>query len=162
MSNQKIMKTNNQGFTLIELLVVIAIIGLLATMSVIALSGAREKARDSRRLSDIKQMQTALEMYYSSTSSYPISLGDTIETSNNTYMADVPSNPEPANDSACDDLPTDQDYIYASDGSSYSIQYCIGNKSGEVEAGTHCATPAGLTSGDTGTDNVCDFSEYAP
>src|SRR6056297_2108522 len=103
MSNQKIMKTNNQGFTLIELLVVIAIIGLLATMSVIALGGAREKARDSRRLSDIKQMQTALEMYYSASSSYPssVSAGGTIETSNNTYMANVPSNPTPTGDGPC-------------------------------------------------------------
>jgi len=158
MSNQKIMKTNNQGFTLIELLVVIAIIGLLATMSVIALSGAREKARDSRRLSDIKQMQTALEMYYSASSSYPTSISGTIEADGNVYMADVPSNPEPANDSACSDLPTDQDYIYTQtdSGGSYTIQYCIGNRSGEVDAGTHCATPAGITSGDSGSTGECD------
>jgi prepilin-type N-terminal cleavage/methylation domain-containing protein len=49
------MKTK-KAFTLIELLVVIAIIGLLATISVIALNNARAKGRDARRVADIKQI----------------------------------------------------------------------------------------------------------
>ncbi|MDP2684011.1 MAG: prepilin-type N-terminal cleavage/methylation domain-containing protein [bacterium] len=66
---------NKKGFTLIELLVVIAIIGLLSTLAVVALSSAREKARDSKRLSDLKQIQTALELYYTDNSAYPVSAG---------------------------------------------------------------------------------------
>ncbi len=62
---------NKKGFTLIELLVVIAIIGLLSTLAVVALGSAREKARDSKRLSDLKQIQTALELYYTDNSVYP-------------------------------------------------------------------------------------------
>ncbi|HNZ51713.1 MAG TPA: prepilin-type cleavage/methylation domain-containing protein, partial [bacterium] len=50
------------AFTLIELLVIIAIIALLSTLSVIALNNARAKARDARRLSDVKQISTALEL----------------------------------------------------------------------------------------------------
>jgi len=56
------MKIKQRGFTLIELLVVIAIIGLLSTMAVVSLNSARGKARDARRLSDIKQLSTILEM----------------------------------------------------------------------------------------------------
>lgn len=52
-----------KGFTLIELLVVIAIIGLLSTLAIVALGSARMKSRDTRRLSDLKQIQTAFEMY---------------------------------------------------------------------------------------------------
>src|SRR6056297_3352163 len=103
---------NRKGFTLIELLVVIAIIGLLATMSVVALSSAREKARDSRRLSDVKQIQTALEMYYSTAGQYPgsISPGGSIATSGETFMAEVPVNPQPASDGSCDELSNDDTY----------------------------------------------------
>ena len=51
-----------KGFTLIELLVVIAIIGLLSTLAVVQLNSARSKSRDARRLSDVKQLSTILEM----------------------------------------------------------------------------------------------------
>jgi general secretion pathway protein G len=62
---------NKKGFTLIELLVVIAIIGLLSTLAVVALGSARVKARDSKRVSDLKQVQTALELYYTDNNAYP-------------------------------------------------------------------------------------------
>ncbi len=52
-----------KGFTLIELLAVVAIIGLLASIILASLSTARRKARDARRLADIKQIQLALELY---------------------------------------------------------------------------------------------------
>lgn len=54
---------NKKGFTLIELLVVIAIIGLLSTLAVVSLNGARQKARDAKRKSDLNSIATAMEMY---------------------------------------------------------------------------------------------------
>ncbi|MFA6551230.1 MAG: type II secretion system protein [Patescibacteria group bacterium] len=56
------MNTKQKGFTLIELLVVIAIIGLLSTMAVVSLNSARAKARDAKRLSDVKQMANILSI----------------------------------------------------------------------------------------------------
>jgi prepilin-type N-terminal cleavage/methylation domain-containing protein len=78
-------KNNKLAFTLIELLVVIAIIGLLATISIVALSNARSRARDARRLSDIKQLQTAIEMYYQYNGHYPRFSGGTGICSVNKY-----------------------------------------------------------------------------
>ncbi len=61
----------NKGFTLIELLVVIAIIGLLSSVVLASLSTARGKARDARRLSDILEVQKAIEMYFIDKGAYP-------------------------------------------------------------------------------------------
>lgn len=61
----------HSGFTLIELLVVTAIIGILASVIVVSLGSARENARDSRRLGDIKQITLALEIYIGKFSHYP-------------------------------------------------------------------------------------------
>ncbi len=63
--------SNKKGFTLIELLVVIAIIGLLATLSIIALNSAREKAQIVRRMADMRQIMTALELYRDTYGVYP-------------------------------------------------------------------------------------------
>lgn len=60
-----------KGFTLIELLVVIAIIGLLATIAAVALNNARISSRDTKRLGDMKQVQTAMELYFNANSEYP-------------------------------------------------------------------------------------------
>jgi type II secretion system protein G len=62
---------NQRGFTLIELLVVIAIIGILSSVVLASLNSARKKGRDARRISDIKQIQLALELYYDSNQSFP-------------------------------------------------------------------------------------------
>lgn len=61
----------SRGFTLIELLVVIAIIGLLASVVMASLNSARGKALDAKRASEMKSIQTALELYYMANNSYP-------------------------------------------------------------------------------------------
>ncbi|MEK7537236.1 MAG: type II secretion system protein [Patescibacteria group bacterium] len=68
----KLILRKEKGFTLVELLVVIAIIGVLATLLLLQLGGARAKARDAKRISDISQIRTAIEQYFDDNSgSYP-------------------------------------------------------------------------------------------
>ena len=64
MSVFKLPRNKTRGFTLIELLVVIAIIGLLSSIVLASLNEARKKGRDARRISDIRQINKALQMYY--------------------------------------------------------------------------------------------------
>jgi prepilin-type N-terminal cleavage/methylation domain-containing protein len=68
-------KNNQKGFTLIELLVVIAVIGLLASVVLVALNGARLKSRETKRLADVAQFVKALELYYGDNNAYPLSGG---------------------------------------------------------------------------------------
>jgi len=66
-----LMFPGKRGFTLIELLVVISIIGVLSTIAMTSLNAARIKARDAKRITEIEQIQKALEVYYSVHGYYP-------------------------------------------------------------------------------------------
>ena len=123
MEAEKIMK--KRGFTLIELLIVIAIIGLLSTIITVAMGNARLKARDAKRMSDLKQIQTALELYYTDQNAYPagnsIQLGSanyaclnlvsgfTTAGCPNAFMATVPVDP------------SNNNYLYTAASSTYTV-----------------------------------------
>ncbi|MDD3102359.1 MAG: type II secretion system protein [Patescibacteria group bacterium] len=158
-------KKNKKGFTLIELLVVVAIMGLMAALAIISLNQARAKARDARRVADVKQIQTALELYYMDKDKYPDAPAPTVLDGSKClgnggfaaqgsctapiYMGLIPTNPAPMNDGSCST--PNSSYTYAIDGgatnTSYHIRWCLGAKTGELGAGIHHATPAGLVDG---------------
>ena len=62
---------HKKGFTLLELLVVIGVIGVLSTIILVGLNSARQKARDAKRMQELRQVALALEMYYSIYEYYP-------------------------------------------------------------------------------------------
>jgi len=62
---------SQRGFTLIELLVVVAIIGLLSSIIAFSLSQTRTQSRDARRISDMKQIKSGTDLYFSTDSGYP-------------------------------------------------------------------------------------------
>ena len=121
-------KNNSRGFTLIELLVVIAIIGILSSVVLASLNGARLKARTTRSIADLNQLRTALEMYYNENGSYPPSSGgwgglytcwgtpsaNWIVGLTPTYISSLPRSPN--NSTNCGD-----NYIYSSNGTDYKL-----------------------------------------
>lgn len=61
----------NSAFTLVELLVVVAIILILAGIILPNITNARMKSRDSKRISDIGQLQLSLEQFFNRCQGYP-------------------------------------------------------------------------------------------
>ena len=59
-----------KGFTLIELMVVVVIIGLLATIAVPKLAGSKDKAKLASVKTDLRNLMTAQEAYYSDNATY--------------------------------------------------------------------------------------------
>lgn len=109
------MRKNQKGFTLIELLVVIAIIGLLATLAIVSLRNAQQRARDTKRITDTKSIQTAVELYASeNNNAYPVATswntaGDetSLEKLLEKYITNLPVDPSNTVTSR---------YVYASNG----------------------------------------------
>ncbi len=65
------LKKSNKGFTIVELLIVIVVIGILALLVITTYSGIQAKARNSKRTSDLKSLQTHIEAFFSQNGYYP-------------------------------------------------------------------------------------------
>ncbi len=89
-----------QGFTLIELLIVVAIIGILAAIAVPNFLNAQIRAKVSRTVSDMKTLETTLEMYRVDAGNYPPYRGQhpnilrwIILTTPISYISSIPKDP---------------------------------------------------------------------
>jgi len=84
-----IKQQKSNGFSLIELLVVISIIAVLSALLMANFMGARERARDAQKISDLESIKSALRLYYNDHQSYPVgpSLNTDIGTSE--YMPGI-------------------------------------------------------------------------
>ena len=155
---------NRKGFTLIELLIVIAIIALLATLAIISLTTAQRKARDTKRLADVKSIQSSVELYYSDNASYPAA-----DTSFATTVSGYMQVPNPPN--------TDSPYIYGTGNDIYVVSCdleendhdamqnsgpntfdCDGSGNACVQwtnAGTYTSSAADILCGNTTTGIYC-------
>lgn len=135
-----------KGFTLIELLVVISIISLLSGLLLSNFVGVRQRGRDGQRKSDLRQLQSALELY---------------RADNGTYITNLPACGQPITNPAgtatymqkapCDPLTGDM-YVYTPGASnfSYTLYACLENegdsqKDNPLQPGSSCTTSLTLT-----------------
>ena len=95
--------TNRSGFTFVELLVSITIIALLTSAAVVSYTNVSRNSRDSRRLLDIENIRSALELCRTESGSYPPSIytPDNITCDSVVYLAITPKDPK-----------TDSNYVY--------------------------------------------------
>lgn len=159
-----------QKVTLIELLIVIGIIALVGTLSAIAIGAARSKERDVTRLSNVRQIQSALEDYFNENNAYPngtnLPLGDSVQSAclgvtgfhgdcsgeTATIMRSVPRLYEsglsgkvtcgnPARKAFCYSLIAQEDV--------YAIQFELENNlpGAKLQKGVNCAVPGKMIAG---------------
>lgn len=122
-------KNLQKGFTLIELLIVIAIIGVLSALLMSNFIGVRQRARDAQRKSDLRQIQSALELYRSDLGNYPATnvfpgCNSSFSNSTTIYMSKVPCDP---NDKSF--TGSTGNYYYESDSNGYTLVACLENAS---------------------------------
>ena len=133
------------GFTLIELLVVIVIISILATLLMVNFIGVRQRGRDAQRKSDLRQIQSALELYRADKGDYPTTAAYNAVTCLNQF---ADSGAIYINKMPCDPK-SGAKYSYNFDGSgAYTLYACLENLNDinkDPSVQTTCNT-AGLSS----------------
>ncbi len=159
-----------KGFTVLELVIVIVVMVTLSTLMFVSLETARQDNRNDKRVSDVREMQSALALYYRDWGTYPsagsVTAGVNLASGTVTYLVPWPANPSPRTDGDC----PDSDYTYMrvpignNPGGSYSIKFCLGATTADIGPGTSYAIPDNIitcvpncvlscnTDGSTGAD----------
>ena len=149
------------AFTFVELMIVVAVIGILMAVAIVSFNGFRSHSRDAKRVADIRQIQSALELYYANNKQYPSSLtaGGQLADNSTVYIEKIPSAQVPA-DGNCSDY--DNNYFYKVSGSNnsyYKIYFCLGSDIESFKAGETVAFPGDIDTWTCGTDDWFDHRD---
>ncbi len=130
-------KITQQGFTLFELLIVVGIIGLLTSILIVNYNSSKVKARDAKRISDIKKIQADLALYRDKNGYYPHSAATLTWCDCFVDLYQVvthkPVAPQPP-DGNC--IASENNYLYKSlDGTSYGLTFCLGQNTAQYKSG---------------------------
>ena len=152
-------KTRSIGFTMVELLVVISIISILAAVLYANFGDARIEARNRALMSDMKQVQLALEVYKAQEESYPAAISDLVPD----FLAELPT----ANDSANSQCTFTYQTFSSNSAYKFTALHCYGGDQG-VPAGsdlarcpTSCPSTGSCAAGDTFTESLAIYSRGA-
>lgn len=158
---------NQPSVSKVEFLIIALIIGLLGVMAVVVVSTARSRLRDAVRLSDVRQVQTSLELYFNDVNSYPLTtelvalgssgagcLNEDGFTSScggaaTIYMEIVPATPDSGLDGLSVCGTASDAYCYSASEDSYNIQFELehDNPVLGLVAGLNCASQDGVSDG---------------
>lgn len=148
--------STTKGFSLIELLIVIAIVGVVSALLMANFVGIRQKARDSDRKSNVRQIQSGLELHFADQSFYPTQgnaygsnawLNNTAcPTSSSlfaggaTYMQLIPCDP-----GGIGAWNSGNYYYFSADGATYDLVACLENPNDSDSVASFPGLPVGNT-----------------
>jgi prepilin-type N-terminal cleavage/methylation domain-containing protein len=175
---------NSYGFTLIELITVIGILAILSSVVLAVVNPLEQfnKAQDSRRKSDLSQIQKALEVYYQDHQRYPYMYIDTDDkntkisttSTDRTYgdanaVVDWGTDFRPYMDVLPIDPKTNKSYAYWTDdtGQSYALFASLDRKNDpQACTGTMCSRAQGVGPNainiSCGQDELCTYGVTSP
>ena len=144
-----------KGFTLVELLIVMAIIGVLASLSLFALGGARKQGRDVKRKADLETIRSAVELFRADCNVYPVN--SCVNAPGSQLVGTAACGCSPANtnvyiQSIPDDPTAGQDYSYARIGTGVTYRLWTLLEDPPASAPTYCTSAPSCTAG---TCNFC-------
>jgi general secretion pathway protein G len=142
--NLKKYSKNKKAFTLIELMVVLAIAGTLTAIVITSSAVSKASAHDLKRISDMKEIQIPLAIYYDVNKVYPNHDGTTYNAPllmSGGYISSWPTDPTPTGK-----------YVYQAD--AQRKHYCLGvlleskdpNTIEDHVPGSGCVLPNGMSS----------------
>ena len=124
-----------RGFSLVELLVAMGIIAVLATLAMANFIGAQSRGRDAQRKANIRQIQSALELYRADNASYPLAplpaCGQPFAVSGSVYMQKIPCDPQNTGQVV---------FQYTSNGTTYTLTTCLENVNDAAKDPTNNST----------------------
>lgn len=137
---------NTKGFTLLELLIVVGIVGILSVFVMSNVSGYRVRTRDAQRKVDLRQVQSALEMYRADDGTYPASFTFPASCTSATQFKDAGGTVF-LNKVPCDPVNSaPYVYTYTYTGTGYQLVSCLENDQDNQKDGTTatgCSSAAG-------------------
>jgi len=121
-------KTSAKGFTILELLVVVAIIAMLFSAISVILTGVKERSRDAKRMSDMRELQKSLNLYFTERNRFPISTTEilitgsdplSLELENAFFITEAPADPLYPSSAF------QYTYISSPAGSDFTLSFCL-------------------------------------
>ena len=163
-------RSSRRGFTLLELLISTTIIALISSIGMVSYEKVKINARDAKRVSDIKQIQTSLEIFFESHGYYPPDRiygpeGEILGMPETKYLTDVGFAPKESGTTYIilpkNPLPNGSNYVYRSinrngsdcdtgDCEAYVLLFTLERPQGRLLAGPHAITPEGVAGAEGG------------
>ncbi len=122
------MKNNyyKEGFTLVTVALAVSAVLIVALSVFLGNLAGRSQARDEQRITDVKRMYEALNIYYEFNQKYPSSIGNQPQGLGN-YIEAWPVAPVPS-DGSCTDAANSYTYKPTEEGESYILGFCLGSE----------------------------------